>query len=964
MDKLVSHIKNNAAEYGSIPFWSWNDDLDPAHLIEQINDMHDIGIKGFFMHARSGLETEYLSDKWYECIKACVKRAKELGMEAWAYDENGWPSGFAGGKLLEDPANYSLYLKYEVKDYYDPEAFAVYVMVNGKPMMVGGAFDDKTEYHTIYRRADDSYVDTMDASITRKFIEATHEQYKKLLGDDFGKIMPGFFTDEPQYYRWATVWSDTLPAEFKKRFGYDVMSGLPALFIDYEGAEEFRYDYHLICHELFLYNFVKVLYDWCEENGVKLTGHFVEEKCLHGQMWCCGGVMPMYEYQQYPGMDNLGKVTENDYSAKQLGSVAAQLGKKRVLSEMFACCGWEVTPLELKRTAEHMYYGGVNLMCQHLYPYSERGQRKRDYPAHFSEHNSYYREFAPFNEYFNRLGCALSYGKEKANVLVIHPMHSAYLNYKREIDAPTIAELDVSLQRLHDCMSQNQIAFHYGDEIIMQKHARVEGAKIIVGECEYDTVVLPLIYTIDSYTAKLLKEFLENGGKLANYADTLPTRIDGRIADLSWLKPNISMADVAASSDVIARIDGKEALHVRVMERITDEGRMFYVFNFDKKPLNRVSFTVKNCGHLVSLDLETLEYKAIRGEKNADGSFTAVMDFEPNQSFIILDKEVKAEPAPEARPFTIKNIKLLEIPENAMPLDYAEISYDGVNYGKLSPFMQIKDNLLSDRYKGMIWIKFRFDVLSMPETLLCVVEPLDYKSLTLNGHQLTDVKGYRIDRTFKAYDALPYVKAGENELVMSLDYWQSDYVYHVLYGGVSESLRNCLNFDTEIEIPYLFGKFCVKTDGKFEDIYHEYNIYDGGFAIEAPHEPTDRYNVVKGGYTFFNGYFDLEIERENDGTVLELPGSYPTALVRVNGEIAGRLMFTRKIDLRDYLRSPDDRITVRIWATNRNLLGPHHFIEAECYATPEKFCFEKGWNGDKCEYYLPTYSFKRFGLDV
>ena len=130
----------------------------------------------------------------------------------------------------------------------------------------------------------------------------------------------------------------------------------------------------------------------------------------------------------------------------------------------------------------------------------------------------------------------------------------------------------------------------------------------------------PLIYTIDSYTAKLLKEFLENGGKLSNYADTLPTRIDGRIADLSWLKPNISMADVAASSDVIARIDGKEALHVRVMERITDEGRMFYVFNFDKKPLNRVSFTVKNCGHLVSLDLETLEYKAIRGEKNADGS--------------------------------------------------------------------------------------------------------------------------------------------------------------------------------------------------------------------------------------------------------------------------------------------------------------------------------------------------------
>ena len=52
------------------------------------------------MHARGGLKTEYLGEKWFSCIKACGVKAKDLDMQAYAYDENGWPSGFAGGKKV------------------------------------------------------------------------------------------------------------------------------------------------------------------------------------------------------------------------------------------------------------------------------------------------------------------------------------------------------------------------------------------------------------------------------------------------------------------------------------------------------------------------------------------------------------------------------------------------------------------------------------------------------------------------------------------------------------------------------------------------------------------------------------------------------------------------------------------------------------------------------------------------
>ena len=74
------------------------------------------------MHARGGLTTKYLGDKWFSCIEACLKKAKEFNMEAYAYDENGWPSGFAGGALLEDEENRDMYLSYEYGKY-DEENF-------------------------------------------------------------------------------------------------------------------------------------------------------------------------------------------------------------------------------------------------------------------------------------------------------------------------------------------------------------------------------------------------------------------------------------------------------------------------------------------------------------------------------------------------------------------------------------------------------------------------------------------------------------------------------------------------------------------------------------------------------------------------------------------------------------------------------------------------------------------------
>ena len=97
--ELREKLRNPDAYYRSLPFWAWNGKLDPEELVRHVRLMQEAGVGGFFIHSRDGLETEYLGTEWMECVKAVVAEAKKLGMYAWLYDEDRWPSGTAGGRV-------------------------------------------------------------------------------------------------------------------------------------------------------------------------------------------------------------------------------------------------------------------------------------------------------------------------------------------------------------------------------------------------------------------------------------------------------------------------------------------------------------------------------------------------------------------------------------------------------------------------------------------------------------------------------------------------------------------------------------------------------------------------------------------------------------------------------------------------------------------------------------------------
>ncbi len=972
LSKLTKDIRENAISYGSLPFWSWNDKLDPEKARQQIARMDELGMRGFFMHARGGLETEYLSEEWYACVDACIDEARKRGMEAWAYDENGWPSGFAGGILLEDSKNHAHFLKLREASAFPDSALAVFVPDGEGYRRVEAPQEGNVTYQIIEIGTDSSYVDTFDGEITRKFLAQTHEKYKeRVASEDWGGAMPGFFTDEPQYFRYATPWSNTFPAVWKAKHGTDLLDGLIALFKTYPGNEVFRYDYHLMMHEQFIGNFVKVIYDWCEENGCQLTGHAVEEGALHAQMWSCGGILPFYLYEHIPGIDYLGRHLSDDVPSKQLGSVCAQTGRKKALSEMFACCGWDVTPTELKKIAELQYVNGVNVMCQHLYAYSLRGQRKRDYPANYSEHLPWQEDMKAFDAYFNNLGYTLSRGEEVVNTLVLHPIRSCYLTYKRDEDYASVADVENAFHALSNLLSGHQIPYHWGDETILREMGSVEGSKLKVGLCSYDYVVIPDCKTLDASTVALLRDYLAAGGKLWLYAG-VPARMDGRRADLSDLKANVTFDDLVAASPAKVRVLGKACGNLRTMLRDTGKGRILYLVNRSDESYPEVKVTLAGAKGLVALDMHTLQTHAV----DFDGEAYR-LPLERAESVVLVETEEKAEKQKRVMGKAIDLSSAVFKPacpiQNSILLDKAALSRDGgVTFGEEMPVMAIKDRLLRERYAGRLALRFTFTVQALPTTLRAVFEPMRGMETRINGVKVEKGEEKFLDPDFHVADITPYVKCGENTFVMAFDYFQREEVYYVLYGGVSESLRNCLWFDTEIECMMLIGDFAVKLDeskliacDKSAEVYQE-----TAFALSAQKETVDLRDLVRDGYPFFGGSVRVKTVltwKEGDGDELVLPGRYATVKVEVNGKAAGMLLFTDHLSLKGLLCEGENELVLTLTNSNRNLLGPHHCPDPEPWGVgPGTFSCENTFdeNGHSGGYVEDRYAFVRVGVDL
>ena len=937
-EKAIEGLKQaldcDLTDYQSIPFWSWNNELDEKELVRQIEDMKSVGIGGFIMHARIGLKTEYLGEKWFSCIEACLKKARELHMNAWVYDENGWPSGFVGGKMLENEAWRAQFLRYEIRAELDPKAFCVYKETSAGYVRIFSPEGSVKEYHCVYLCTSPANTDILNPEVVDEFIRQTHEEYYKRFADSFGKELVGFFTDEPQYYRYETPYTRASEAPYRETYGEDIRDGLVYLFLHDERGYAFRQRYYTLLNKLYAENFYKKIYNWCEAHHCKLTGHSIEESNLTAQMYGGAGVMTSYEYEHISAVDWLGRNCCSELMGRQVCSVASQLGKKQILTETFACCGYDVTPKELKSVAEAQYFNGVNLMCQHLFPYSLAAQGKTDHPPVFSKHGNWWEGFKTFNDYFTRLGFLIANTQDVYDVLIIHPMRDIYLQYIRSNSKESVAEIEHRFKELLLDMRKKGICYQLADETILERYGKIEGDSLVIGNCKYGKIILPEMLSISESTYKLLREF---SGKL--HVVKTPEMIDGVEAEIN-LVSNLTMEDICADSYVkFSCEDGLSGITARRGAL----GEYLFIKNYSRTEDSRIRMT-DVADHYRALDLDTMTLRNISNDMLLEKCGGLVL---------VRDENARDETPVENREDITGNFKVTDVTENYLLIDRASLSYDGVEYGEELPIQRLFEDLLRADYRGKLYMKHTFKIADLVPVKL-LMEKEKYSSITVNGHAVS-LEDSNFDVYFGECDVSELLVIGENEIVYSLDYYQHDGVHFALFDPMAtESVRNCLYYDTNIENIYLCGDFVVD---------------ENHLIARRTSLPALSSQNYQNGYPFFKGSVTLEGSYFYEGRqkcVLSLEkGRFLIARLFVNGQSADMVLDTKK-DITELLEKGENKIRIELKSSLRNLFGPHHWAATPepVHVSPRYFTFRCKWNGGVASEFTNEYQSVPFGVDA
>lgn len=980
------YLKNPPKKYRPIPFWSWNEKLDTEETRKQIREMNDAGIGGYFMHARGGLQTEYLSDEWYDNVLAAVDEGRKLGMQSWGYDENGWPSGFGGGAVCDLGEKYQQkYLRCsETENAENTPRTIANVELNGKNLH-------------FYYEVNPFYVDTMSKEVIAEFIRVTHEQYKEKLGKDFAD-MNGFFTDEPQISRKGFPWSFELEKAYKERHGEELAPLLPALFFDTDGCKRVRYNYWALVRDLFAEAFMKQIDEWCQENGSALTGHMVIEEGFADQILSNGACMPHYEYLDIPGMDKLGRSIADLQCEMQVVSVANQLGKKQVLSETFALCGWNVSFEDLRYIYEHQMVHGINYLCQHLEGYSLRGIRKRDYPASLFKHQPWWEDYKIFNDMVSRIGYIVAEGEVKSNVLVLHTIESGWTTMRDTVTDKSYTHLANGgetnvwcdkLRAVMDVLEKNQIQYHLGDDRILSRHGSVENGKLVVGRQSYSAVIVPPAETLGKTALELLTSFKAQGGKVI-FVEKVPEYVagikDGGYAAIA--DKVVSCAELAENIPDEVRLlnlsnGGKDEYFINALVRGFGDTTAYYLYNRHNLK-QAVTFTAKGKSAVlfdaVSGEILPIEYS----EEN--GTVCVSAELQPKSSvmvFVYDDKRcaplVKAEH--KNIPLTTKlagDWEIVSDEDNILTLDYCDVYFNGECAGKNVPISDVQEMALAFGKKVKTEVVFKFNVKEKAfSRLKLALETPEIFTIRVNGSTVENkVIGKLHDNAFNLVDIAPFVCEGKNEVSLTCDFVQSEQVYQMAKDTVGfESVRNRLYYDLEIEAVYIAGDFSVESETPFEKLENRGMRTNGGFNIVKKQKTVSVGALAQQGYPFFAGKVTyrkavtLTAEEAKNASIKFTALCSNVTEVKVNGKDAGKILWhPYEIPLAGIAVEGENVFEITVKGNLRNMLGPFHLGVGESTAVGPGSFFHCSpvWLTSRKEHLNPdwvdSYCFVEFGL--
>ncbi len=975
LEKLFSDPTN---EYRGKPFWSWNGKLEKEELMRQIQVVKDMGMGGFFCHSRTGLETEYLGDEWFDLINASADKGEELGLEAWLYDEDRWPSGTAGGMVTKDPEYRLKYMRLTIIDKDDIERKKSFIWgrdviaafsadVDGilfKNKKIINTFDElkaqngdwliftveemvKSDFYNGF-----TYVDTMNHNAVKRFMELTYEGYAKNCGDRLVKSIKGIFTDEP--HRGAVMCSTGITNEnsayiapytnilferFYTDYGYKLEENLPELFLfkNGENTARIKWQYMNLLQNLFIENYFIPINNWCNEHNIKFTGHILHEDSLTAQAVLNGSVMRVYEHMGYPGVDVLTEHNRSYWIVKQLSSVARQLDKKWLLSELYGLSGWQADFQSHKTVGDWQALLGINVRCHHLSWYTMKGEAKRDYPASIFYQSAWYKEYKYVEDYFSRINVFMLDGTPVCDVLVINPVESVWTmihpGWACWLDASDdhIRKLQNIYENTFKILMGLKIDFDYGDEEIIAKYGCLEKEKgesyIRVGASRYSTVVISGMVTMRKSTLDLIERFKEAGGNVVCFGDR-PSLIDAKpeksifMDDLQSYPLNCgSVRETLKGCETLSMFSDENEDLSEIYAQAKKDGNVtkYFLLNANRdKQFKKVKIYLKESGYIKIWGARSGE-KTDLGYK-AQGEFID-MDFAPGEELLFtISKEgfgvfEKKDAFLETVSELPDSMDFVILEKNVCVLDIVNFKADDDDWVKDTEILKA-DRHIRAKYNmscrggemlqpwfrkktkydtaGKIILEFEFFIEDIPQDINLAMETPEDFDVFLNGYSINtkNTLGTWVDNSIILIEIdRNSLKTGKNTVRLEC--------------GFSERIN--------LEALYLIGNFGVKAEGLKKTL------------TKLP-ETLNKGSITEQGLVFYSGAVGYKVRAPeiSEGQILKLAfEGFGAACIKVACGNKEKILAFRPFSL-DISEFAGNEITIYYVLTRRNTFGPLH----------------------------------------
>ncbi len=560
--------------------WVWNDVCTREIIDEQLAEMQNLGIRAFYILPEpknfrpdsmpTNLTPEYLSDEFFEICAYAVQKANELGMRCWLYDEGGWPSGGACGKVLKDHPEYArevlktneqFFLAGNVYKKSTPDILAAFL--NNKEMIEEGYefVSDAvvTEYSTKkVINGDTDYPDLLNIAATEYFIKITHEKYASAMKDALGKNVTAVFTDEPKAP--SSAFNKELAKKYESTYGESILPYLPLLAGKTAPTEENVHILHRwydLCSRMFCDNFLLPCKKWANDHGMSFTGHLDKD---HDPLGCMQGggnfnLMRALRCFDIPGIDIIWRqiypenITENTnemngyngFFPRYASSAAAQNGSKFALSEIFGVGGCAMTYDAMRYTVGYQAVRGINIFNPFNFPLGRKDQLLAQELPIFTVNQPYCRFLSQFNIYVERLSCLSTIGKRVCETGLYYPVSDFQGGLKADVTAKSFDNIGRMLEDM-------TVDFDIVDDVVIQTSEGADNGCIRIGNANYRNIIIPEGAFIPPQTQTVLDRFIKGGGRVSH--------------TLSGLKPAVTS-------------DGKG---LRAMHRKAENEELFFLF--------------------------------------------------------------------------------------------------------------------------------------------------------------------------------------------------------------------------------------------------------------------------------------------------------------------------------------------------------------------------------------------------